>query len=326
MIRIWSFLFLVSVSSALLTQAHAQDKSVADDLADPDPFEAGTAEAAADANLEEIAVSTFGRAYPVRFARRPLVLNEGMVRADSRLTLAGVRNGSGAFSALDLGGAVSPVKNLELGLSTELTGAIPAPGGVGLISVIFSPDASYGDIPIYARYQFHEGKSLLAAVDLALVLPTNTDFTITAGLPGRVLELFGLFTLDMNLNITYRNGDAFASYVSDPSNASFDFTFSGASITNITDHGYIEIGGGVGVVNVSGAATVNNVVELPFYLGGGYTHKGKVLTDIFAQFGWQPLMTANGPPGSDTFNVADDWFVTVGATVHTKELFGSNKP
>jgi len=321
MARIWILLFLVAVPNAVQTGAHAQEKTVAE----PDPVDAASSEGAIDTEVESMAVSTFGRAYPVRFARRPLVLNEGMVRADSRLTIAGV-SGTGAFSALDLGGAVSPVKNLELGLSTELTGAIPAPGGVGLISVIFSPQASYGDIPIYARYQFHEGKSLLAAVDLVLVLPTNTDFTITAGIPGRILELFGLFTLDMNFNVRYRNGDAFASYVSDPSKATFDFTFSGASITNITDHGYIEIGGGIGVVNVGGAAGVNNVLELPFYVGGGYTHKGKVLTDIFTQFGWQPLMTVNGPPGRDTFNVAEDWFVTVGATVHTKELFGSSKP
>ncbi len=260
--------------------------------------------------------------YPVRFARRPLVLDTGMVRADSRLTVGGVF-GSGTFSSLDLGGAISPVENLELGLSTELTGAIPAPGGIGLISVIFSPDASYGDIPVYGRYQFYEGeKGFLVGVDLVLVLPTNTDFTLTAGLPMRVLEVFGLFTMDMNLNFRYRNGDKFA--VSNPSANTMDFTFSGASVINVTDHGFLEIGGGVGVVNINGAAGANNVVELPFFLGGGYTLKRKVLVDLFAQFGWMPLMTANGPPGRDTFNVGDDWFVAVGATVHTKPLFGED--
>jgi hypothetical protein len=35
-------------------------------------------------------------------------------------------------------------------------------------------------------------------------------------------------------------------------------------------------------------------------------------------------MTANAPPGRDTFNVGNDWYVTVGATVHTKALFGKN--
>jgi hypothetical protein len=36
-------------------------------------------------------------------------------------------------------------------------------------------------------------------------------------------------------------------------------------------------------------------------------------------------MTANAPPGRDTFNVGNDWYVTIGATVHTKPLFGKNK-
>jgi hypothetical protein len=114
------------------------------------------------------------------------------------------------FSSLDIGGAVSPIENLELGLSTELTGAVPAPGGIGLISAIFPPDASYGDIPVYARYQYAESEVAFAGVDLVLILPANTDLSITAGFPLRIVELFGLFTMDMNINIRYRNGDAYA--------------------------------------------------------------------------------------------------------------------
>jgi hypothetical protein len=273
---------------------------------------------------EEPAPAVFAHGYPVRFARRPLVLDEGMVRADGRLTVGGVF-GSGAFSSLDIGGALSPIENLEVGLSTELTGAVPAPGGVSLITVIFSPRASYGDIPVYARYQYAESETALAGVDLVLVLPTNTDFSMTAGFPLRILELFGLFTMDMNINIRYRNGDKYSAFIPDPSKNTADFTFSGASITNLTDNGYIEIGGGVGLVNVGGGAGARNVVELPFFLGGGYTYEGRVLTDIFAQFGWQPLMIANGPSTVDTFNIGETWYLTIGATVHTKPLFGKNE-
>lgn len=278
--------------------------------------EAPTEESAADASQSDDAL-----AYPVRFARRPLVVHEGMVRGDARLTVGGVV-GSGTFSSLDLGGAVSPVENLEIGASARRTGAIPAPGGNGLISVIFSPDASYGDIPVYGRYQFHRGDVFLAGVDLVLVLPTNTDFTLTAGLPMRVLEIFGLITADFNIDVRYRAGDKFVA--AGGSNATFDFTFSGASAVSITDQGFIEIGGGVGVVNVNGASGSDNVVELPFFLGGGYTYEGKnhLLVDLFVQFGWQPLMTVNGPPGRSTFNVGDDWFTVVGATIYTKPLFG----
>jgi hypothetical protein len=272
----------------------------------------------------ETAPPVFAHGYPMRFARRPLVLDEGMLRADGRLRVGGVF-GSGTFSSLDLGGAVSPVDKLEVGLSTELTGAVPAPGGIGLISAIFSPTASYGDIPIYARYQYAQSDVAFAAVDLVLVLPTNTDLTLTAGVPLRIVEVFDLFTMDMTINVRYRNGDKYAAFIADPSKNTADFTFSGASVMNITDGGFVEIGGGVGLVNVGGGEGAKNVVELPFFLGGGYTHKGKVLTDVFAQFGWDPLMTANPPPGIDTFNIKDTWFVTAGASVYTEALFGKNE-
>ena len=315
MARVASLVLFVSLWAGPLSSVHADESA-----------EATGEDASASPSAEEQPkpVTMFADAYPVRFARRPLVLSEGMVRADGRLTIGGVA-GPGTFASLDLGGAISPIENLEVGLSTELTGAVPAAGGNSLITVIFSPQASYGDIPIYARYQFAESEVALAAVDLALVLPTNTDFQLIAGLPLRILELFGLFTMDMQLNIRYRNGDKYAAYSPNPSKNTVDFTFSGASITNITDHGYIEVGGGVGLVNVGGGTDVKNVLELPFFVGGGYTHEGKVLTDIFAQFGFNPLMTANSPPGLNTFNVAHDWYVTVGATVHTKPLFGKNK-
>lgn len=280
--------------------------------------------ASAEEEEEEGLPATFVGDYPVRFARRPLVLNEGMVRADGRLTVGGVP-GSGTFSALDIGGAVSPVENLEIGLSTELTGAVPAPGGISLITVIFSPQASYGDIPVYGRYQFLENETALLAVDLVLVLPANTDFTMTASLPLRIVELFDLMTMDSAFSIRYRNGDKYAAFIPSPSKNTADFTFSGGAAVNITNNGYLEIGGGVGIVNVGGGDGAKNVWEIPFFIGGGYTYEGKVLADIFAQFGFQPLMTANAPPGRDTFNVGDDWYVTIGATVHTKPLFGKNK-
>ncbi|MEM7433838.1 MAG: hypothetical protein AAF436_01710 [Myxococcota bacterium] len=291
------------------------DETVTED-AEQVEAEAVNAEDPDIASEDDEAIAVF-HDYPTRFARRPLVLHKGMTRADARLTIGGTF-GSGTLSALDLGGAVSPIEGLEVGLSTELTGAVPAPGGIGLISVLFSPDAAYGDIPIYGRYQFYEGdKGFLAGVDLVLVLPSRTDFTLTAGIPMRVIELFGLFTIDMNLNLIYRAGNKFDG----PSDNTIDFTFGGASAINITDHGYVEIGGGVGVVNINGGAGFDNVVELPFFLGGGYTIQRKVLVDVFTQFGWMPLMTANAPPGRDTFNIGETWFLTLGATIHTRPLW-----
>jgi hypothetical protein len=247
-----------------------------------------------------------------------------MVRADGRLTVGGV-SGTGTFSALDFGGAVSPIENLELGVSTELTGNIPAPGGISLISIVMSPSASYGDIPIYARYQFLESGSAFLAVDFTLVLPANTDFQMIAALPLRVIEMFGFVTLEGKFAVGYRNGDKYAAYITNPSNNTAEFSYVGGASINITDNGYIEIGGGVALVNVGGGDGAKNVVEIPFYLSGGYTYEGNVLVDIFGQFGFEPLMTAGGPTGVDTFNVGSDWYIALGASVHTKELFGKNK-
>ncbi len=319
MARVVVSFLLVALLAGRASAVHAEDEVA-------EPADVGGPEGASgtSAEAEEKPVAMFGETYPVRFARRPLVMDEGMVRADGRLTVGGAP-GTGTFSSLDIGGAVSPIENLELGLSTELTGAVPTSGGVSLISVIFSPKASYGDIPIYARYQFAESDVALVAVDFGLVLPSNTDFTLSAGLPIRIVELFGLFTMDATLSARYRNGDKYADFIANPSKNTAEFAFSGASVINFTDNGFVEIGGGVAIVNVGGGAGAKNVIELPFFLGGGYTYEGKVLADIFAQFGFDPLMLANGPPSVDLFPVSDSWYVTIGATIHTKALFGKNK-
>ena len=323
------FLYLVLFVSFLIAPSgvvHADEGTEATGAEETEATESKAAEESSEAAGEEAEkpVKTFGPDYPVRVARRPLVLNEGMVRADARLTVGGV-SGTGTFSALDFGGAVSPIENLELGVSTELTGNVPAPGGISLISIVMSPSASYGDIPIYARYQFLESGPALLAVDFTLILPTNTDFQMIAALPLRIIELFGFVTLESKLGVGYRNGDKYAAFVTNPSKNTAEFSFVGGATINITDNGYVETGGGVALVNVGGSDAAKNVIEIPFYLSGGYTYEGKVLVDIFAQFGFEPLMTANGPAGIDTFNVGNDWYITLGASVHTKSLFGKNK-
>ena len=134
------------------------------------------------------------------------MLDQGMLRVDGRLTVGGTDR-PGTISALDLGVALSPVDDLELGFSTELTGTLPSPAGTGLLSVLFSPEATYGDIPIYARYRFHEGGIFSVGVDLVAVIPANTDFVVEIGIPLRVIELFGLFTSDLRAAVRYRRGD-----------------------------------------------------------------------------------------------------------------------
>ena len=264
--------------------------------------------------------------YPVRWARRPLVIDEGMVRADGRIYVGGTFE-PGTLSAIDIGGAVSPVEGLEVGISSQRLGTVPAVGGNGLLTVLMSPRGRYGDIPVYARYQYHETDVFAAGVDLVLSLPANTNFKLTANVQLRIFEILGVFTMDMNTSVTLVAGDSFEAFTTSPSNITFDVEWGGAGTANITDHGFIQIGGGVGVFNLNGGAGVKSVIELPAFLGGGYTYESKtdLLVDFFLQSGFLPVMFAHQPAGIQTFDVKSTWFVTFGAQVYTRPLFGKNR-
>jgi hypothetical protein len=266
-----------------------------------------------------------GYGYPIRWARRPLVIDEGMVRADGRVFIGGTFS-PGTASSIDIGGAVSPVEGLELGISSQRIGTVPAAAGNGLLTVIMSPKGRYGDIPVYARYQFHETDIFAAGVDLVLSLPANTDFKLTANVPIRIFEILGIFTMDMNTGFTLVAGDSYAAFTTAPSNVTFDFDWGGAGTVNVTDNGFVQIGGGVSVVNLNGGPGVKAVVELPAFLGGGYTYEShkELLVDFFVQAGFLPVMFANQPEGLDMFEVNNTWFLTFGAQVYTEPLFGRN--
>ena len=308
------------VSSSCAFAAHAQEEPVQLE-------ETSVGEPSGEQAEDQDEIATNGYGYPIRWARRPLVIDEGMVRGDGRLFIGGTFE-PGTVSSIDIGGAVSPGEGLELGISSQRLGTVPVPAGNGLLTLIMSPSARYGDIPIYARYQFHETHIIAVGVDLVLSLPANTDFKLTANLPLRIFEIMGIFTMDMNTGVTLVAGDSFEAYTSNPSNVTFDIDWGGLGAVNITDQGFIQIGGGVSVVNLNGGPGVKSVIELPAFLGGGYTYQSKksLLIDFFIQSGFLPVMFANQPSGLEIFEVASTWFVTLGAQVYTRPLFGKNRP
>ena len=279
-----------------------------------------------EAEQEEKTTARTGDGYPIRWARRPLVLQRGMVRADGRTYVGGTFT-SGTLSSIDIGGALSPVDNLEIGISSQRIGTVPATAGNGMLTVITSPKARYGDIPVYARYQFHQNDVLAVGVDVVLSLPANTDFRITANLPLRIFEILGLFTMDMNTGFTLVAGDSYGELTPEPSNVTFDFDWGGAGTVNVTDHAFVQIGGGVSVVNLNGGPGVRAVVELPAFVGAGYTYESpkRLLVDFFLQGGFLPVMFGNPPPGLSNFEVESTWFVAFGAQVYTEPLFGKGR-
>jgi len=319
------FLGALAFAAAFLASSEtlAEEEVTATPAAKGEP---GAEATVADGDSAEEATPTTGYGYPIRWARRPLVIHEGMVRGDSRVYVGGVF-GPGTSSSIDIGGAVSPVDGLEIGISSERIGTVPVPAGNGLLSVIMSPRGRYGDIPIYARYQYHETDIFAAGVDLVLTMPANSDFKLTVNVPLRIFEILGLFTMDMNTGFTLVAGDSFAAFTTNPSNVTFDFDWGGAGTVNITDHGFIQIGGGLSVVNLNGGPGAKAVLELPAFLGGGYTWETnkELLIDFFVKSGFLPVMFANQPTGLDMFDVGSTWFVTFGAQVYTWPVFGKHR-
>jgi hypothetical protein len=63
-------------------------------------------------------------------------------------------------------------------------------------------------------------------------------------------------------------------------------------------------------------------------VGGGYTHvlKNLVMLDIFAQFGWRPLVYLNPPSGVDFVPVAQSWVLAVGVAIHTSPILQRGDP
>ena len=316
----WLFAVVALLAcSSFPSSSHAQAAEGSEEATQTEDY------AEQEAELEkETPRTSYG--YPIRWARRPLVLNEGMVRADGRVYVGGTSS-PGTLSSIDIGGALSPAENLEIGISSQRIGTVPATAGNGLLTVIMSPSGRYGDIPVYARYQFHENDILAVGIDVVLTLPANTDFRLTANVPLRIFEILGIFTMDMNTGFTLVAGDSYAGFTDSPSNVTFDFDWGGAGTVNVTDNGFVQIGGGVSVVNLNGGPGVKAVVELPFFLGGGYTYESKkeLLVDFFLQWGFLPLMFGNQPQGLSNFEVGNTWFLAFGAQVYTEPLFGKNR-
>ncbi len=109
--------------------------------------------------------------YGIRYANRNLTMPRGMMRGTFD-TVVGRRTEeargmgqpfgpTGTISTMNFGVAISLAKDFELGFSRYRMGSFPGVsifpnfgfGGEGLITFSMSPDAKFGDIPLYARFE-----------------------------------------------------------------------------------------------------------------------------------------------------------------------------
>jgi hypothetical protein len=90
--------------------------------------------------------------YPKSYSVRPLTMQKGMIRANGIFTVWD--DGVDTVFGMTLGASIAVLDDLELGINNYRTGSSLQQRYEGLIPVIFSPSAGFGNMPLYGRYRF----------------------------------------------------------------------------------------------------------------------------------------------------------------------------
>jgi hypothetical protein len=249
--------------------------------------------------------------YPIAYAKRPLVMQRGMVRTTTSL---GVKKAGlsvdlmdpdeKSLFALDAGFAFAVHRNIEVGVSNYRLGSTPPKTGQGLVSLTWGEQkpVHWGDMPIYGRFRFVDRTIWQVAADLGLVFPINTKLASTFGLPIRVRPRDYDLAIDWGVEVTLLTMD-FGANIDLPVRLTY----------SITSRGFIfgsfglslqQLGRGRNSEdtrdsNVAFPAPVKNQYFVPMALGGGYTarcrKKRRWMVDLFGQGGFNPLIYFNPP-------------------------------
>lgn len=278
-----------------------------------------------------------GWTYPKGYAQRPLVIDKHMLRGTFSIDVKRLSFplGNGArqtLVALDFGAAFSPLNNLEVGISNYRLGSTPPKTGQGLFPIIVSPSADFGDIPIYGRYSFLRKDYVEIAVDLVMVLPSNTNFAVTFGVPVRI-RARPTVTIDIGMEFSVLTKSAGAN-IELPVKSTFNITPAGF-IFGESGFSFQNLGRNTITTTTTSSVPDSNVafpvaknqVFMPFGIGGGYTVviKGKVMMDVFGRFGWNPFVYLNPPTGVKAVPGRDTWFLGIGTIVHTRPLLKASR-
>jgi hypothetical protein len=259
----------------------------------------GTMDPAADPNAmpaqesapaEEVSAG----AWPVTYAQRPLVLNEGLLRIDvgpADFALLEYNRGlsftkqdgiDDTFVNLGIGAAYGVMQNLEV--------------GAVVLPLAISPDFTFGDISAYGRYRLMEGDTEIG-LQADVWIPTDTDFAIGAGVPV-MFHLSPTARLDTGARVkfTFADPDMVVGL-----NIPLALNF------NITDT--IFLGARTGFEWQS--FDVSESMAIPLGAQAGFNvMEGKL--DLLAWFRLPTFLAPNAPAGADTVQ-AGTWQLGVGA-------------
>jgi hypothetical protein len=270
--------------------------------------------------------------YPKALASRPLVISKYMIRGTFSVDLkrASIDPDTGTSAtrplvSIDLGGAFSPIDNLEVGVTNYRLGSTGPTAGQGMFPIVVSPLGTFGDMPVYVRYSFMRKNYVEMAADFVLHIPTWTNLAATFGLPTRI-RVRDTITIDTGTElVVLANGAGLNielpfKFTYNPKPAGFIFADSGFSFQNLARN----LTSGSFYDSNLAFPVERNQVFMPLAVGGGYTHVARdiVMLDIFARFGWNPFVYLNPPSGRDigAVPVEESWTLSVGMLIHTSPI------
>lgn len=273
--------------------------------------------------------------YDIRYANRSLTMPRGMMRGTFD-TVVGRRSedtqGSGSpfgptgtISTMNFGVSITLAEDFEIGFSRYRMGSYPdisvfpgfGFGGEGLITFSMSPEAKFGDIPFYARFQALDREHAKIGIDAVFRIPSRTEFGFIGGIPLRFI-IQEQFAFDTGMQFTVDNNPTGPSVWS----MNIPFTF----VANATDQIFVKLNSGMTFFDLGQTiqTLTSGLINGPFYffpLGatvGGTLEAGTTMMDIFASFRFPTLYgftTRESRVNSAT------WQVTIGINLYSPVLF-----
>ncbi len=273
-------------------------------------------------------------AYDIRYANRSLTMPRGMMRGTFDTVVGRRTEGAqidppfgttGTISTMSFGVSITLAEDFEIGFSRYRMGSYPdigifqgfGFGGEGLISFSMSPDAKFGDIPFYARFEAIDREHAKLGFDAVFRIPSRTEFGFLGGIPLRFIA---------QEQLAFDTGVQFA-VDSNPAGPSvwtlnIPFTF----VANATDQLFVKLSSGMTFFDLGHTirTATSGLVQGPFYffpLGasvGGTVEAGTTMMDIFASFRFPALYGFT--TRASELN-AESWQVTVGVNLYSPVLF-----
>lgn len=269
--------------------------------------------------------------YDPRYANRNLTMPRGMMRGTFD-TVVGRRSDdgqpfgpTGTISTMNFGVSLTVAEDFEIGFSRYRMGSFPGVsvfpgfgfGGEGLITFSMSPEAKFGDIPFYGRFEAFESEHVKLAIDAVFRIPIATEFGFLGGIPLRFIAN-DQFAFDTGMEFVFDNNPQGPSIWS--LNIPFNF------VANATDRFFVTLHSGMNMFDLGQTirTATSGLIQGPFYfiplgVGAGYTvDAGTAMMDIFASFRF-PMFY--GFTTRDSQLNAETWQVTIGLNIYSPVLF-----